>query len=136
VLTGIGWLPGRRSTAGGRDESATWKRMPAGSGKLPRALEYLRRWAEQSGLKPSETEYVSTTRDRRQLRFTADGNPAIERLPDARRDRLTQRQSKPPDLVVPRLPRRGTGTRAGRGANAWPTRRPGRAAVIGTGAAG
>ena len=59
---------------------------------------------------PSEVAYVSATRDRRPLRFTADGNEATERawrthwiradLPEAARERLTQRQSKPPDLTV------------------------------------
>ena len=53
---------------------------------------------------------MTATRDQRPLRFTADGDQATERawrthwmradLPEATRERLTRRQSKPPDLVV------------------------------------
>jgi hypothetical protein len=84
--------------------------VQAGAGKVASALECLERWARANGLEPAEAEYVSATRDRRQLRFTADGDPAAERawrtrwlaadLPAARRERLAQRQDKPPDLVV------------------------------------
>jgi hypothetical protein len=111
VLTGIGWLPGaainhwRQGRSGHLEEH-----LPVQAGKLAATLEYLRQWAERGGLKPSLTEYVSATRDRGQLRFTADGDPATERacrthwispeLPDSRRESLAKRQSKPPDLLV------------------------------------
>jgi hypothetical protein len=59
---------------------------------------------------PSETGYVARTRDRRALRFSVSGSPEIERayrthwvspeLSAAKRERLAQRQSRPPDLVV------------------------------------
>ena len=62
------------------------------------------------GLKPSETAYVARTRDRRPLRFSKSGDEGIERayrthwvspeLSERKRERLAERQSRPPDLVV------------------------------------
>jgi hypothetical protein len=78
--------------------------------KLAAAMETFRRWALAGGLEAEETEYVARTRDRRTLRFSAAGDPEVERawrahwvsadLPDSRRQRLVERQSKAPDLVV------------------------------------
>ena len=111
VLTGIGWLPQTlvdRWRQGRVDHLE--KLLSVQPGKRADALEYLDRWAQAAGLTPAETGYVAATRDRRALRFTADGDPAVERayrthwispeLSEARRERLTQRQSKAPDLVV------------------------------------
>jgi hypothetical protein len=84
--------------------------MQAGPDRVASAVESLGRWARANGLEPRETEYVTATRDRRQLRFTADGDPAADRawrthwvspgLPAAERERVAQRQDKPPELVV------------------------------------
>jgi hypothetical protein len=70
----------------------------------------LRRWAQGRGLTPSETAYVARTRGREELRFSGSGDPALERaylthwvspqLTERQRDRLTERQSRPPDLVL------------------------------------
>jgi hypothetical protein len=78
--------------------------------KLTAAMGALGRWAERRGLKPSETDYIARTRDRRGLRFTRSGDPAVERayrthwflpeLSERKRERLKERQSRPPDLVV------------------------------------
>jgi hypothetical protein len=78
--------------------------------KLSAATRAFSSWAERQGLRPSETAYVSRTRDRRALRFTRSGDPAIERayrthwispaLSERKRHRLQERQSRPPDLVV------------------------------------
>jgi hypothetical protein len=78
--------------------------------RLADALEVFHRWVVSRGLRPSEVEYVAATRDRQPLRFTAAGDPALELtyrthwmpadLPERQRERLTARQSKPPDLVV------------------------------------
>jgi hypothetical protein len=64
----------------------------------------------EQGLQPSETAYVARTRDRRPLRFSRSGDDAIERayrthwvspeLSEAKRQRLAERQSRTPDLVV------------------------------------
>lgn len=47
--------------------------------KISTAMRVFRSWAESAGLRPSETVYVSWTRDRRRLRFSKSGNPNIER---------------------------------------------------------
>ncbi len=78
--------------------------------KLSTALRLLRRWAERRGLKPSETAYVSATRDRRPLRFSKSGGAAIERAyrthwlsPELRAkevERVRERAARAPDLLV------------------------------------
>ena len=111
VLNGMGWLPGNLIDDWRQGRIDPLERaVPVSSEKLATALEYLRRWAEARGLRPSEVEYVAATRDRRPLRFTAGGEEAVEAeyrthwispdLSEARQERLTQRKSKPPDLVV------------------------------------
>lgn len=111
VLTGLGWLAG--------PQVDTWRQgrvaclttlLPVPADKLAQALDYLRAWAERQGLVPIQTTYVAAARDRRPLRFTSDGAPGLEGacrthwvspdLPEPQRDRLAERQSKPPDLVV------------------------------------
>ena len=89
---------------------STLEEALAALAELAAALEHLRGWAAGNGLATSEVAYVAATRDQRPLRFTADGDQATERawrthwmradLPEAARERLTRRQSKPPDLVV------------------------------------
>jgi len=66
----------------------------------------LRQWAQNRGLNPSETDYIARTRDRRELRFSASADAAIERAyrthwvsSDLSRDAV-KRQSRPPDLIV------------------------------------
>jgi hypothetical protein len=111
VLTGIGWLPHtfvERWRQGRVDYLE--QLLSVQPGKLASALEYLDRWARGADLKPAETSYAAATRDGRALRFTADGDSAVERvyrthwispdLSEASRERLMQRQSKVPDLVV------------------------------------
>jgi len=111
VLTGIGWLPQTLvdNWRHGRVDHLE-ELLSVAPDKRASALEYLDRWARGTGLTPAETGYVAATRDRRPLRFTASGDPGAERayrthwispeVSDARRERLTQRQSKAPDLVV------------------------------------
>jgi hypothetical protein len=111
ILTGLGWLPTTMIDSWRQGRVAhVADRLPVDAGKLATVLGYLRGWAERNGLRSSETDYVAATRDRRRLRFTADGDAAIERacrthwispgLPDAKRERLAERQSRPPDLLV------------------------------------
>jgi hypothetical protein len=78
--------------------------------KLSTATALFRRWAREQGLKPSETDYVARTRDRRRLQFSVSGKPEIEKayrthwvspkLSEAKRQRLAEKQSRPPELVV------------------------------------
>jgi hypothetical protein len=111
VLSGIGWLPPNLvdQWRQGRIDHLE-KVLTAHPDRLGTALQRFLRWVEDSGLQPSETEYVAATRDRRPLRFTSSGDPELERvyrthwmspeLSDARRRQLTERQSKAPDLLV------------------------------------
>jgi len=71
VLTRIGWLTqsGVDRWRQGRAEFLE-QEISANLDKLSMALRLLRRWAERRGLRPSETVYVSATRERRVLRFT------------------------------------------------------------------
>ncbi|GAA4627693.1 DUF2293 domain-containing protein [Actinoallomurus vinaceus] len=111
VLTGLGWLPARRVDEWRQGRIADLEEaLSVRADKLATALETLREWAERQGLRPSETAYVAASRDRRPLRFTSDGDEAVERafrthwlspdLSEARRERLIERQNRAPDLVV------------------------------------
>jgi hypothetical protein len=78
--------------------------------KLSTAMAGFRRWAREQGLKPSETDYVARTPDRRRLQFSVSGDPEVEKayrthwvspsLSEAKRQRLAEKQSRPPELVV------------------------------------
>ncbi|OLR95210.1 DUF2293 domain-containing protein [Actinokineospora bangkokensis] len=106
VLTGLGWVSGR--------VVQSWElgKVPALEGvaavpaeRLTEAVACLHRWARGRNLVQSEVEYVSATRDRRPLRFTAEGDerpfgaqwtdPA---LTEARRAKVTA--AKAPELMV------------------------------------
>jgi hypothetical protein len=111
MLTEIGWLPQGLVDDWRRGRVDYLERVSAvRPDRLAAALEQLRRWAAGEGLEPGEVAWVAATRDRRPLRFTADGDPATERayrthwtrpdLPDSARERLTRQRSQPPDLVV------------------------------------
>jgi len=111
VLAGIGWLPSGLVDDWRRGRVGPLERVAAvGPERLAAALGIFHRWAESAGLRPGEVAYVAATRDRRPLRFTADGDPEVERayrthrtsphLSETTRERLTRRQSTPPDLVV------------------------------------
>lgn len=111
VFLGLGWLSpsSERAWRQGRIphlEAA----LTANVSKVSNSMRFFRTWAEQQGLKPSEISYVARSRGRRDLRFSKSGNPDVERayrthwasprLSERDRERLAERQSKPPDLVV------------------------------------
>jgi len=111
ILGSLGWLPasGEQAWRQGRVpflEAA----VEANLNKISKAMLFFRRWAHRRGLKPSETAYVRRGRGRQALRFSKSGNPDIERayrthwvspdLSERERERLAERQSRPPDLVV------------------------------------
>jgi hypothetical protein len=111
VLTGMGWVPLGLVTDWRQGRAPHLEAVAAVSAdRLADALEVFHRWVDSHGLRPSEVEYLAATRDRQPLRFTAVGDVALERayrthwmpadLPERQRERLTARQSKPPDLVV------------------------------------
>jgi hypothetical protein len=79
-------------------------------GKVSTAMDEFHAWAESAGLTQCEADCVARTRDRRRLRFSANGDPRTEQayrthwfspeLSARERDRLVERQSRPPELVV------------------------------------
>jgi hypothetical protein len=80
VLSGIGWLPAAQVESWRRGRVAYLERVAdANLAKLNTALRLLADWARQHGLTPSETVYVSWTRDRHRLRFTKTGDTHLER---------------------------------------------------------
>lgn len=111
VLTGIRWLPSSSVDVWRQGRVPDLEREAAvDADRLAEALELLKDWAAGRGLQPSETAYLTSTRDRRPLRFTASGDEEIERtyrthwlspdLSERGRQQLVERQSRPPDLVV------------------------------------
>ncbi len=79
--------------------------------KIARSIEILREWAEQLGLRPEETTYLArTVRSRRELRFSAGGDPELEKyfrthffeptVPEKKREKLREKLSQRPEIVV------------------------------------
>ncbi|WP_454624926.1 hypothetical protein [Bradyrhizobium cenepequi] len=107
ILVGIGWLD--------PEAAERWRRgqiecLEAGvRTNLPRiseAMKLFRSWATARGLSASETAYVDRTPQRRRLRFSRSGNPAIEasyrthwvssELSEKERERLAEKASRAP----------------------------------------
>lgn len=93
VLVGVGWLLPAKVEDWRRGRVPYLERVTVASlPKISTAMKVFRSWAKDAGLRPSETVYVSWTRDRRRLRFSKSSDPDIERayrthwLPDASRD--------------------------------------------------
>ncbi|MBI4345409.1 MAG: DUF2293 domain-containing protein [Elusimicrobia bacterium] len=111
ALMRIGWLPqsGVDRWRQGRADFLE-QEISADPTKLSSALRLLHSWAERRGLRPSETAYVSATRERRPLRFSKTGDPGTERayrthwlsrdLRGKEAERVRERSARPPDLVV------------------------------------
>jgi hypothetical protein len=111
VLGRLGWLPATREDEWrqGRIEHLE-DAMQVGPAKLAAAMRLVRRWAERRNLRPYVIPYTARTRDRRPLRFSHGGDADVERaysvcwvspqLSDRERERLVERRSRPPDLVV------------------------------------
>ncbi|WP_410624954.1 hypothetical protein [Amycolatopsis sp. cmx-8-4] len=80
VLLGTGWVRPERVKEWRRGRVPYPEQvMVASLPKISAAMRAFRTWAESAGLRPSETVYVSWTRDRRRLRFSKSGNSNIER---------------------------------------------------------
>jgi hypothetical protein len=111
VLCGLGWLH--------RSNVERWRRgRPAcledvvfiEPARTEAALAFLRGWATRQGLEPSEHRYRGRSRTGGELRFSAAGDPELERvyrthwlaadLSESQRARLTEREPRRPDLVV------------------------------------
>jgi hypothetical protein len=111
VLVALGWLAPSHVAAWRQGRIETLEEaLSVSPAKLSAAVRALERWARRCGLAASETAYVARTADRRTLRFSENGDPAVERayrthwlsseLSAAARERLAQRQTRPPELVV------------------------------------
>jgi hypothetical protein len=111
ILAGIGWLDAgavERWRRGQIDclEQAIQVNPP----RIAEAMRLFGSWATTRGLLPSPTAYVGRTADRRTLRFSRSGNPAIEEsyrthwvspeLSEKKRERLAETASRAPELVV------------------------------------
>lgn len=111
VFLGLGWLSPADEQAWRQGRISYLERaVTANLSKISTAMRCFRVWARERGLKPSETAYIVRKRSRAPLRFSKSGTASIERnyrthwvsprLPERRREKLAERQSKPPDLVV------------------------------------
>jgi hypothetical protein len=111
VLVGIGWLdPGavKRWRLGQVDYLEHV--VQANLSRISEAMKLFRSWATGKGLFPSETHYVARTAQRQTLRFSKSGNHTIEQLyrthwvspelSERKRERLAEKASRAPDLVV------------------------------------
>jgi hypothetical protein len=111
VLVGIGWLdPGalKRWQQGQVEylEGIVQTNLP----RISEAMKLFRSWAAAKGLTPSETSYIARTPLRQTLRFSKSGSPTIEKLyrthwisgelSQKRRERLAERASRGPELLV------------------------------------
>ncbi len=111
VCSGLGWLHDSNvdDWRHGRVDDLEYF-LPVHDDRLVDILVCLHHWAEGHGLQRTEAEYISATRDRRQLRFLTNGDPLEEvawrmrwispDLPGKKRERITKAQDSPPDLVV------------------------------------
>jgi hypothetical protein len=111
VCLEIGWLqpPNVSDWRRGRVDDLDYF-LPTHDDRSAAFLVHLAEWAMAKGLKPVQVDYVSATRSRRPLRFSSLDEPVIEAawrthwispdLPDKQSERVTRRQSAPPDLVV------------------------------------
>ena len=111
VLVRMGWLAPARVQEWRQGRVPCLERVvQANLSKISDAMRLFRRWAVDNGLHPSETAYVARTRDRRRLQFSVTGKAEIElayrthwvspALSEAKRSRLAEAQSRPPELVV------------------------------------
>lgn len=111
ILVGIGWL----------DVSTLerWRRghidclegaLQVDVKRISEALKLFRSWAAGRGLSASPTDYVARSPQRQALRFSRSGDAAIEavyrthwvsqKLSEKKRERLAEKASRAPDLVV------------------------------------
>jgi len=111
VLVGIGWLDAgavKRWRQGQVEylERVVQTNLP----RISEAMKLFRSWATAKGLSPNQTAYVARTPQRRTLRFSKSGDAGIERLyrthwvspvlSERKRERLAEKASRAPELVV------------------------------------
>jgi hypothetical protein len=111
VFRRIGWLDpnSEREWRQGRLDYLE-RKVQANLSRISEAMHLFRSWAREKGLKPSETRYVARTPARPALRFSASGQPNVEReyrthwvspeLSEKKRERLAEKANRPPELVA------------------------------------
>ena len=111
VLLGVGWLDAgavKRWRLG--QINYLERAVQANLSRISEAMKLFRSWAATKGLQASETAYVARAPGRPTLRFSKSGHPTIERLyrthwvspalSERKRERLKEKASRAPDLVV------------------------------------
>lgn len=125
VLAGIGFLAPSHIEAWrkGRIDFLE-ETIQANPTKVSQARSFFREWALEKGLKPDETRYAHSTRNGiADLRFSEDGDPAVEKdyrthfasaaLSEGKREKLTQKLSSPTKPVVFEIVRESTCSECG-----------------------
>jgi hypothetical protein len=111
VLCGLGWLHPSNVDRWRRGQPACLEDVVfIEPSRIATAIRLLETWASERGLEPSGRPYPARSRTTRELRFSAAGDPELERAykthwlsPDfseTERARLAQREARRPDLVV------------------------------------
>jgi hypothetical protein len=111
VLVGIRWLDVPTLERWRRRQIASLEEaVQTNPARVSQAMTLLRSWAGERGLSASEAHYVARTPQRQALRFSRSGDPTIEALyrthwvaqglSEKQRERLTEKASRVPDLVV------------------------------------
>lgn len=111
VCVAIGWLSSAQADNWRQGRVASLEEvLPVDAARLADMLGCLESWAAGKGLQRGEASYIAATRDRRELRFTADGPPGTERawrvqwtsphLTGKQAERIASKRSAAPDLIV------------------------------------
>jgi hypothetical protein len=111
VLLGIGWLQPSIEKQWRLGQLRFLEAgLHANLSRISEAMRLFRRWAEGKQLVPSETAYMARNPARTALRFSKSGAESIERhyrthwvareLSEKKRERLAEKASRPPELVV------------------------------------
>jgi hypothetical protein len=111
VLVGIGWLTTPQVERWRRGQVECLESLvTANLSKISSAMSAFHQWAQKEGLAPTESAYLSQSRDHRSLRFSKSHDLSIETaykthwvsptLSESKKVRLTEKQGRAPDLLV------------------------------------
>jgi hypothetical protein len=111
AVVGIGWVDGGTVERWRRGQIDCLEgAMQINPPRILEALKRLQSWATGKGLSPSLTDYLARGPQRQMLRFSRSGDPALEtlyrthwvsqQLSEKKRERLAEKASRAPDLVV------------------------------------
>ena len=111
ILVGIGWLDAGAVERWRRGQIACLEEaLQIDPPRISEAMRLLQSWTTAKGLLASSADYVDRTPQRRTLRFSRSGHSDIEasyrthwispELSQAKRERLAEKVSRAPELVV------------------------------------